>query len=229
MVTSNKERLSREAIAMRIAREFFDGAVVNLGIGIPTLCSSFVPEGMEVIYQSENGMLGFGPVVGEEDKAKWADIDLVNAGGQYVYPKPGMCFFNHAQSFAIIRGGWVDISVLGVLEVSAKGDLANWMFPGRGVGNIGGGMDLAFNAKRVIGATEHTTKDGKAKIVNQCSIPLTAPHCMDMIVTDLAVIKFTPKGPVLKEVAPGWTAEEVQALTEAKLIIDPGLKEMELL
>jgi 3-oxoacid CoA-transferase B subunit len=229
MVTSNKERLSREAIAMRIAREFFDGAVVNLGIGIPTLCSSFVPEGMEVTYQSENGMLGFGRVVTEDDKAQWADIDLVNAGGQYVYPKPGMCFFNHAQSFAIIRGGWVDISVLGVLEVSAKGDLANWMFPGRGVGNIGGGMDLAFNAKRVIGATEHTTKDNKPKIVNQCSIPLTAPHCMDMIVTDLAVIKFTPKGPVLKELAPGWTAEEVQALTEAKLIIDPCLKEIELL
>jgi 3-oxoacid CoA-transferase B subunit len=229
MVTNNKERLSREAIAMRIAREFFDGAVVNLGIGIPTLCSSFVPEGIQVIYQSENGMLGFGPVVTAEDQAKWADIDLVNAGGQYVYPKPGMCFFNHAQSFTIIRGGRVDISVLGVLEVSAKGDLANWMFPGRGVGNIGGGMDLAFNTRRVIGATEHTTKEGKPKIVNQCSIPLTAPHCMDMIVTDIAVVKFTPKGPVLKEVAPGWTAVEVQELTEAKLIIAEDLKEMELL
>ncbi len=224
-----KERLSREAIAMRIAREFFDGAVVNLGIGIPTLCSSFVPEGMDVTYHTENGAMGFGRVVTDEDKAQWADIDLTNAGGQYVYPKPGMVFFNHAESFAIIRGGRIDISVLGVLEVNEKGDLANWMFPGRGVGNIGGGMDLAFCAKRIIGATEHTTKDNKPKIVKQCSIPLTAPHCMDMIVTDIAVIKFTPQGPVLKEVAPGWTAAEVQELTEAKLIIAEDLKDIELL
>ncbi len=224
-----KERLSREAIAMRIAKEFFDGAVVNLGIGIPTLCSSFVPEGMDVTYHTENGAMGFGRVVTDEDKAQWADIDLTNAGGQYVYPKPGMVFFNHAESFAIIRGGRIDISVLGVLEVNEKGDLANWMFPGRGVGNIGGGMDLAFCAKRIIGATEHTTKDNKPKIVKQCSIPLTAPHCMDMIVTDIAVIKFTPKGPVLKEVAPGWTAAEVQELTEAKLIIAEDLKDIELL
>jgi 3-oxoacid CoA-transferase B subunit len=224
-----KEKLSREAIAMRIAREFFDGAVVNLGIGIPTLCSSFVPEGIEVTYHTENGALGFGRVVTEEDKAQWADIDLTNAGGQYVYPKPGMSFFSHADSFAMIRGGRVDISVLGVLEVNEKGDLANWMFPGRGVGNIGGGMDLAFCAKRIIGATEHTTKDNKPKIVRQCSIPLTAPHCMDMIVTDIAVIKFTPQGPILKEVAPGWTASEVQDLTEAKLIVADALKEIELL
>jgi 3-oxoacid CoA-transferase B subunit len=224
-----KERLSREAIAMRIAREFFNGAIVNLGIGIPTLCSSFVPEGVEVTYHSENGTLGFGKVVTAEDQAKYADIDLTNAGGQYVYPKPGMCFFNHAESFAMIRAGRIDISVLGVLEVNEKGDLANWMFPGRGVGNIGGGMDLAFCAKRLIGATEHTTKDNKPKIVKQCSIPLTAPHCMDMIVTDIAVVKFTPKGPVLKEVAPGWTAAEVQELTEARLIIAEDLKEIELL
>jgi 3-oxoacid CoA-transferase B subunit len=160
---SAKERLSREAIAMRIAREFFDGAVVNLGIGIPTMCSSCVPEGIQVTYQTENGALGFGKVVTEEEAAKWADIDLVNAGGQYVYPKPGMCFFDHAQSFAMIRGGRVDIAVLGVLEISEKGDLANWMFPGRGVGNIGGGMDLAFNCKRIICATEHTTRDTSQK------------------------------------------------------------------
>ena len=224
-----KEKLSREAIAMRIAREFFDGAVVNLGIGIPTLCSSFVPEGMQVTYHTENGALGFGRVVTEDDMAQYADIDLTNAGGQYVYPKPGMCFFSHAESFVMIRGGRIDIAVLGVLEVSEKGDLANWMFPGRGVGNIGGGMDLAFCARRIIGATEHTTKDNKPKIVRQCSIPLTAPHCMDMIVTDIAVIKFTSRGPVLKEVAPGWTAEEVQELTEPKLIIAEGLTEMELL
>ena len=224
-----KERLSREAIAMRIAKEFFNGAIVNLGIGIPTLCSSFVPEGVEVTYHTENGALGFGKVVTEENKDKYADIDLINAGGQYVYPKPGMCFFNHAESFAMIRGGKIDISVLGVLEVNDKGDLANWMFPGRGVGNIGGGMDLAFCARRIIGATEHTTRDNKPKIVKQCSIPLTAPHCMDMLVTDIAVIKFTPKGLLLKEVAPGWTPTEVQALTEPNLMIAEDLKEMELL
>ena len=226
---SVKERLGREAIAMRIAKEFFDGAVVNLGNGIPTLCSSFVPEGMQVNYQTENGALGFGRVVTEEDMARWADIDLVNAGGQYVYPKPGMCFFDHAQSFAMIRGGYVDIAVLGVLEISEKGDLANWMFPGRGVGNIGGGMDLAFNCRKIICATEHTTKDNKPKIVKQCSIPLTAPHCVDMVVTDIAVIKFTPKGAILQEVAPGWSAAEVQDLTEARLTIASDLKEMELL
>jgi 3-oxoacid CoA-transferase B subunit len=224
-----KDRLSREAIAMRVAKEFFDGAVVNLGIGIPTLCSSFVPEGIQVTYQTENGALGFGPVITQDDMERWADIDLVNAGGQYIFPKPGMVFFDHAGSFAMIRGGHVDIAVLGVLEVSAKGDLANWMFPGRGVGNIGGGMDLAFNCKRVIGATEHVTKDGKPKIVQNCSIPLTAPHCMDMIVTDIAVIKFSPKGPILKEIVPGWTPEEVQELTEPELIIDENLKEIELL
>jgi len=224
-----KERLSREAIAMRIAREFFDGAVVNLGIGIPTLCSSFVPEGMQVTYHTENGALGCGRVVTQDDMAEHADIDLTNAGGQYVYPKPGMSFFSHADSFMMIRGGWIDIAVLGVLEVSEKGDLANWMFPGRGVGNIGGGMDLAFCARRIIGATEHTTKDNTPKIVKQCSIPLTAPHCMDMIVTDIAVIKFTPEGPVLKEVAPGWTPAEVQELTEARLIVAEDIKDIELL
>ncbi|MFC2047354.1 3-oxoacid CoA-transferase subunit B [Chloroflexota bacterium] len=223
-----KERLSREVIAMRIAKELFDGAVVNLGIGIPTLVSSFIPEGIEVIYHTENGALGFGSVVTDEESEEKADIDLVNAGGQYVTPLPGMCFFHHADSFLMIRGGYIDITVLGVLQVSEKGDLANWMFPGRGVGNIGGGMDLAFNAKKVICATEHTTKDGKPKIVRQCTIPLTAPQCVDMIVTDIAVVEVTPEGLVLKEAAPGWTAEDVQALTEPKLIVAPDLKEFEL-
>jgi len=223
-----KERLSREAIAMRIAREFFDGAVVNLGIGIPTLCSSFVPEGMQVIYHTENGALGFGPVVMEFELEEKADIDFTNAGGQYISPLPGMCFFHHADSFAIIRGGHIDITVLGVIEISEKGDLANWQVPGRGVGNIGGGMDLAFNAKRVIGATEHVTKKGQPKLVNQCSLPLTAPGCVDTVVTDLAVIKITEKGMVLQEIAPGWTPEEIQEVTEPKLIIPDDLKEMEL-
>jgi len=223
-----KERLSREVIAMRAAKELFDGAVVNLGIGIPTLVSSFVPEGMDVTYESENGMLGFGPVITADESAEKADIDLVNAGGQYVTPLPGMCFFHHADSFLIIRGGHIDITMLGVIEVSQKGDLANWMQPGRGVGNIGGGMDLAFNAKKVIGLTEHTTKDGKPKIVKQCSVPLTAPACVDLIITDVAVIAIDKDGLVLKEIAPGWTPEEVQAITEAKLKVAKDLKDFEL-
>ena len=213
---------------MRIARELFDGAVVNLGIGIPTLVSSFVPEGMTVIYHTENGALGFGPVITAEEMEDKADIDLVNASGQYVTSLPGMCFFHHADSFAMIRGGHIDITVLGVLEVSEKGDLANWMFPGRGVGNIGGGMDLAFNTRRVIVATEHTTKDGKPKIVKECSVPITAPECVDLVVTDVAVIEVTSKGLLLKELAPGWTVEEAQALTEPRLGIAPDLREIEL-
>ncbi len=141
---------------------------------------------------------------------------------------PDGTFVHHADSFAMIRGGHIDITVLGVLEVSEKGDLANWMFPGRGVGNIGGGMDLAFNARKVIAATEHTTKDGKPKIVRRCSVPLTAPGCVDLIVTDVAVVEVTPGGLLLKEVAPGWTADEVQGLTEPELIVSPDLREIEL-
>ena len=220
--------MSRETIAMRAAKELFDGAVVNLGIGIPTLVSSFIPEAMEVTFHSENGMLAFGPVVTADEASEMADIDLVNAGGQYVKPLPGMSFFHHADSFLMIRGGHIDIAMLGVIEVTEKGDLANWMFPARGVGNIGGGMDLAFNAKKVICLTEHTTKDGKTKIVKQTSVPLTAPECVDLIITDLAVIEVSKTGLILKEVAPGWTAEEIQKLTEPKLIISPTLKEIEL-
>ncbi len=223
-----KERLSREAVAMRAAKELFNGAVVNLGIGIPTLVPSFVSEEIEVIYHTENGALGFGPVVTAEDFAEKSDIDFVNAGGQYLTPKPGMSFFHHADSFLMIRGGHIDITILGVIEVSEKGDLANWMAPGRGVGNIGGGMDLAFNARRVIVLTDHITKGGKPKIVKQCSTPLTAPGCVDLIITDLTVIQVTKEGLVLKEIAPGWTPEEVQALTEPKLIIASDLKDIEL-
>jgi 3-oxoacid CoA-transferase subunit B len=221
-----KERLGREVIAMRAAKELFDGAVVNLGIGIPTLVSSFIPEGMEVTFHSENGVLAFGPVVTADEAAEKADIDLVNAGGQYVMPRPGMSFFHHADSFLMIRGGHIDIAMLGVIEVSEKGDLANWMFPARGVGNIGGGMDLAFNARRVICLTEHNTKDGKPKIVKQTSIPLTAPGCVDLIITDLAVIEVTSAGLILLEVAPGWTPEEVQRFTEPVLKVSDNLKEI---
>ncbi|MBI2854704.1 MAG: 3-oxoacid CoA-transferase subunit B [Chloroflexi bacterium] len=224
-----KERLSREAIAMRIAKELFDGAVVNLGIGIPTMVSSFVPEGMTIIYHSENGMLGFGSVLSADEVEEKADIDLVNAGGQYVRPKPGMSFFHHADSFAMVRGGHLDVAVLGAIEVTDCGDLANWMFPGRGVGNIGGGMDLAFNTKKVIVAMEHTTKDGRPKIVKKCCVPLTAERCVDLIVTDIAVIDVTYQGLVLKEYAPGWTVDDIQALTEPELKAAPDLKEIELL
>ncbi len=223
-----KEKLAREVIAMRIAKEFFDGAIVNLGIGIPTLVSSFVPEGMQIIYHTENGALGFGPVVRQDELNEKADIDFTNAGGQYLLPKPGMCFFDHATSFSIIRSGRIDFSVLGVIEVAENGDLANWMFPGRGVGNIGGGMDLAFCAKKVLVATEHVTKAGAPKIVKQCSLPLTAPHCVDMIFTDIAVIEVTEQGLMLKEVAPGWYADDVQEQTGAELRVAADLKEIEL-
>lgn len=223
-----KARLSREVMAMRIAKELFDGAVVNLGIGIPTLVSSYIPEGMTIIFHSENGVLGFGSVVTAEEFAEKADIDLVNAGGQYITPLPGMCFLHHADSFAVIRGGHLDIAILGGLQVSEKGDLANWLIPERGVGNIGGGMDLAFNASKVIVAMEHTTKDNRPKILKNCTFPLTAPECVDLVVTDLAVIEVTGKGLLLKEIAPGWTANEVQQFTEPRLMISPELKVVEL-
>ena len=219
-----KQRLDRETIAMRVAREFQDRDVVNLGIGIPTLASNFIPEGRQVIFHTENGALGFGPIAAEGEE----DIDLINAGGQFVTPLPGMCFFHHADSFAMIRGGHIDITVLGGLQVSEKGDLANWMSPERGVGNIGGSMDLAVGARRVIVAMEHTARDGQPKIVRECSYPLTAKGCVDLIVSDLAVIEVTPNGLVLREVAPGWSAEEIQALTEPQLLVAEDLKQIEL-
>lgn len=223
-----KQRLDRETIAMRVASEFQDGDVVNLGIGIPTLCSNFIPEGRTVVFHTENGALGFGRVLAMDEAVESGDVDMINAGGQFITPLPGMCFFHHADSFAMIRGGHVDISVLGGFQVSEKGDLANWFSPERGVGNIGGGMDLAVGAKKLIVAMEHTSRSGEPKIVKRCSYPLTGKACVDLVVTDLAVIEVTGRGPVLKEMAPGWTAEEVQALTEPELIIAPGLKEIEL-
>lgn len=223
-----KSKLTRELIALRAAREVFDGAVVNLGIGIPTLVSNFIPDGISVIFQTENGALGFGPIVRLEDFPKKADVDLVNAGGQYLVPVPGMCFFDSVASFEIIRGGHVDITILGALEVSEKGDLANWMIPQRGVGNIGGGMDLAFNAKKVIVVMEHITKDGRPKIVKECRAPLTAPGCVDIIITDVAVIEVVPEGLLLKEVVQGWTPQEVQELTEPELMVSKKLATIEL-
>jgi len=222
-----KPRLTRELMAMRIAQELFDGAVVNLGIGIPTLVSSYIPQGMTIIFHTQNGALGFGPVVTDDELEEKADIDLINAGGQYVTPLSGMSFFHHADSFGMIRGGHVDITVLGALQVSEKGDLANWMFPERGVGNIGGGMDLAVGAKKVIVATEQVTKKGELKILKECSFPLTGKECVDLVVTDMAVIEITAKGLLLREVAPGWSPEDVQKLVEPHLSIAPDVKEIQ--
>ena len=220
----SKERLDREIIAMRVAKELPDGANVNLGIGIPTLVSSFVPEDRTVVYHSESGVLNYGPLAEEGNE----DIDLINAGGQFLEVVPGMSFFNSADAFAMIRGGHIDVTVLGALQVSESGDLANWMLPERGVGNIGGAMDLAMGAKRVIVAMEHTDRDNRPKIVRECSYPPTGTGCVSLIVTDIGVIEVTDKGLVLREVAPGWTAEDVQGLTEPRLIMAPDLKEMEL-
>jgi 3-oxoacid CoA-transferase subunit B len=221
---ADKERLPREIVAMRVAKELPDGAYVNLGIGIPTLVSSFVPEGREVFYHSESGILNCGPLAEEGDE----DIDLINAGGQFLEPVPGMSFFDSAQAFAMIRGGHVDMTVLGAHQVSAKGDLANWMLPQRGVGNVGGAMDLAAGARGVIVAMEHTDREDNPKIVEECTFPVTGKGCVYLIVTDLAVIECTKDGLLLKEVAPGWTTQEVQQLTGAALTVGPDVKEFEL-
>ena len=209
---------------MRVANELADGDYVNLGIGMPTLVSQFVPEGRTVIYHSESGVLNYGPLAAEGN----ADVDLINAGGQFLLPVPGMAFFNAAEAFAMIRGGYIDVSVLGAFQVSERGDLANWMLRDRGTGNIGGAMDLAAGAKRMIVAMEHTDTQGGPKIVRQCSFPLTGRGCVSLIVTDVAVMEVTPSGLLLKEVAPGWTAEDVQEITEPTLRIDTGLREIAL-
>ena len=220
----DKPRLEREVIAMRVAKELPDGAYVNLGIGIPTLVSSFVPEGNVVFYHSESGVLNCGPLAEEGEE----DIDLINAGGQFLEAVPGMAFFNSAEAFAMIRGGHVDVTVLGSHQVSSKGDLANWMLPQRGVGNVGGAMDLAAGARQVIVAMEHTDRQNRPKIVDECTFPVTGKGCVSMIITDLAVIRCTGQGLELLEVAPGWTAEEVQELTGALMTLSPDLTEYQL-
>ena len=220
----DKERLDREIIAMRVAKELPDGAYVNLGIGIPTLVSSFVPEGNSIFYHSESGILNCGPIAEEGEE----DIDLINAGGQFLPPFPGQSFFSSAAAFAMIMGGHVDVTVLGSHQVSAQGDLANWMLPERGGGNVGGAMDLAAGSKDVIIAMEHTDRANNPKIVEECTFPITGRGCVSLIVTDLAVIECTSDGLVLKEVAPGWTAEEGQSLAGAKLTLAPDLKEYQL-
>ena len=220
-----KSRLEREVIAMRAAKELRDGDYVNLGIGIPNLCALHIPEG--VIFHSENGALGYGPLV-MQDEVEKADQHYTDAGGRYFTQAPGMSIFDLITSFAMISSGRL-ITILGGLQVSEKGDLANWNTGQDPLGGtIGGGMDLAVGAKRVIVAMEHSTREGKPKIVKQCTAPLTARECVDLIITDLAVIEVTPDGLLLKEVAPGWSAAEVQALTEPGLILAPDLKDIEL-
>jgi len=219
-----KMRLDEETIALRAAKEFEDGMVVNLGYGMPGLCANFIPEGRTVFFQSENGTLGYGPLLTDEEK----DYELINASDQPVTSLPGMCFFDSATSFDMIRGGHIDVVILGAYQVSEKGDLANWGRPGRPATGMGGGMDLALGGKKLMVMMLHTTKEGGPRIVRQCTFPLTARNCVKKIFTDIAVIDVTKQGLVLREVAPAWTAEEVQALTEAKLIVGEDLREIEL-
>ena len=210
----------KERIARRIAREIKDGFYVNLGIGLPTMIAAYVPAGIDVVFQSENGMLGVGPPPAEDD----ADPDLLNAGKQPVTELPGCSYFGSEQSFAMIRGGHMDMSVLGAMQVDEQGDLANWTIPGKMVKGMGGAMDLVAGARRVVVAMEHQTRDGGARILKACTLPLTGKGVVHDIVTELCWIRVTPEGLLLTEVAEGLDAAEVQARTEAKLIVSPELK-----
>lgn len=238
-MSAEKIRLDDQTVALRLAREFKDGMVVNLGGGLPTLACNLVPEGREILFHSENGVLGFGHIASLEE-AGW---NLLNASAQPVTYLPGMSLFSQDESFAMIRGRHIDVCALGGLQVSEKGDLANWAMgsldsyggdihnwikAGKFPPSIGGAMDLALGAKKIIIAMTHTTKNGEPKIVKECKYEITAPHCVSQVITDMAVIEVTERGLVLREVAPGFTAEDIQAVTEPQLIIAPDLKEIEL-
>ncbi|MBI4232930.1 MAG: 3-oxoacid CoA-transferase subunit B [Chloroflexi bacterium] len=219
-----KPGLDRQTMALRCAREFQDGWIVNLGIGIPTLCSNAVPEGRTVIFQSENGVIGYGPLATPET----LDLHLVNAGVQHVTLQPFASIVHHADAFGLIRSGRIDVSVLGAYEVAENGDFANWKVAGKRGGGIGGAMDLAACAKRVYIIMEHVTRDGKPRLLKRCTLPITAPGVVKMVFTDLGVMEVGPQGFILKEIAPGWTPEEVQALTEARLHIPRDLTQVAL-
>jgi 3-oxoacid CoA-transferase subunit B len=223
-IKRNKMALSKEQIAKRIAQELQDGYYVNLGIGIPTLVANYIPEGINVVLQSENGLLGMGPFPFEGEE----DPDLINAGKQTITTIPGSAFFDSAMSFGMIRAGKVDLTVLGAMEVSEQGDIANWKIPGKMVKGMGGAMDLVASAKNIIVAMMHTNPKGESKLLPQCSLPLTGVGCVKKIVSDLAVLDVTPDGFKLLERAPGVTVEEIKSKTAGKLIIEGEIPEMSL-